>query len=96
MEVRHKDGDPRNCRLSNLTYGTHAENMADMIEHGTSRAKQTHCAAGHPFNEENTQVVEQKNGRVRRFCRICIGDIKRRYTERRREARKVARQTAGV
>ena len=30
MEVLHyPDNDPANCRLENLRYGTHAENMAD-------------------------------------------------------------------
>lgn len=97
MEVRHLDGNRRNCRLSNLAYGTHAENMADMIEHGMSRAKQTHCASGHPFDEENTQVVQQRDGRTRRFCRICVGDAKRRYVERQAEkaGRQIVRRGSG-
>lgn len=34
-EVLHNDGDPLNNRASNLRYGTHAENAADSVRHGT-------------------------------------------------------------
>jgi HNH endonuclease len=34
-EVRHNDGDPANCRRSNLCYGTSRENHQDAIRHGT-------------------------------------------------------------
>ena len=34
--VRHLDGDRFNNRLSNLAWGTYAENGADMVMHGTS------------------------------------------------------------
>lgn len=34
-EVRHLDGDPENNAVTNLAYGTHAENMADTARHGT-------------------------------------------------------------
>lgn len=33
-EVRHKDGDRNNPRVSNLEYGTHADNAEDTIRHG--------------------------------------------------------------
>lgn len=33
-EVRHLDGNPANPILSNLEWGTHVENMADMMRHG--------------------------------------------------------------
>lgn len=35
MEVRHLDGDDGNNVLTNLAYGTHQENEADKISHGT-------------------------------------------------------------
>jgi hypothetical protein len=34
-EVRHLDGKPSNIALSNLAWGTRAENAADMARHGT-------------------------------------------------------------
>lgn len=39
MECRHLDGNPQNNSLSNLTWGTHLENMDDMVRHG-------HCCNG--------------------------------------------------
>ena len=33
--IRHKDGDPTNTHLSNLCYGTSAENIEDQATHGT-------------------------------------------------------------
>ncbi|QOL49729.1 NUMOD4 motif-containing HNH endonuclease [Massilia litorea] len=35
IEVRHLDGDYLNNRLSNLAYGTRADNIADAKRHGT-------------------------------------------------------------
>lgn len=37
-EIRHIDGDRTNSRLSNLAWGTRAENAADRERHGTSAA----------------------------------------------------------
>jgi hypothetical protein len=34
MECRHLDGDPGNCALTNLRWGTKLENAADRYEHG--------------------------------------------------------------
>jgi hypothetical protein len=36
MLRRHLDGDPLNCRLSNLAFGTPTENSQDSVRHGTS------------------------------------------------------------
>lgn len=36
-EAIHSDGNPANNRLSNLSWGTHLQNMADMIRHGTGK-----------------------------------------------------------
>lgn len=35
MEARHADGDQTNNRLSNLSWSTHVENVADKERHGT-------------------------------------------------------------
>lgn len=37
LECRHLDGNAANCALSNLVYGTSAENKMDMKRHGTRR-----------------------------------------------------------
>lgn len=34
-QIRHLDGDRKNCSLSNLVYGTKLENEADKLRHGT-------------------------------------------------------------
>ena len=34
-ETRHLDGNPGNPALTNLVWGTHAENMQDTLRHGT-------------------------------------------------------------
>jgi hypothetical protein len=36
MECRHLNGNFRDNRLVNLAWGTHSENMRDMLRHGTS------------------------------------------------------------
>ena len=80
QEVRHLDGNPANNRWApgsteeetrtaggNLFYGTHAENMRDMAEHGTSYwGNVTECPAGHEYTEANTVW---RDGR--RFCHEC-------------------------
>lgn len=39
LVVRHLDGDHSNNNIDNLRYGTHAENVADMIRHGAWRPR---------------------------------------------------------
>lgn len=67
-ETRHINGDPSDARLSNLAYGTHVENMRDMVEHGRSRSSATHCPHDHPYDDANTYV----DHRGARNCRICM------------------------
>ena len=33
--ARHLDGNPRNCHLDNLAYGSQTDNYADAVRHGT-------------------------------------------------------------
>lgn len=42
----------------------------------------THCAAGHPFDAENTRVRPDRGGRTRRVCIACEREA---YQRRRRE-----------
>jgi hypothetical protein len=39
LECRHLDGNPANCALSNLAWGTHLENEADKARHGTDQRR---------------------------------------------------------
>jgi hypothetical protein len=41
-EVRHLDGDPSNNAPGNLAWGTHAENMRDMVRHGRGTQGERH------------------------------------------------------
>jgi hypothetical protein len=45
MQTRHLDGNQTNNVLSNLCYGTHAENVADRARHGTDRRGERHRSA---------------------------------------------------
>ena len=44
-EVLHNDGDPKNCIVSNLRYGTRKENEADKDRHGTRLRGERHGSA---------------------------------------------------
>lgn len=71
QEVRHLDGDRTNNVLANLAYGTHVENMADQVRHGTHYlAQRTHCVHGHEFTPENT-IVKKPGEKGKRQCREC-------------------------
>lgn len=70
MEVLHWDDDPNNNALTNLRYGTHAENKADEVRNNT------HCRSGkHEWTSENTYIRPDSGTRI---CRGCIKDNKRK------------------
>ena len=84
QEIRHLDGNPANNRWApgsteeevraaggNLFYGTHAENMQDMLLHGTNYwANMTHCLkCGRELSEENTYWYGDP---PRRTCLYCL------------------------
>ena len=79
QEIRHLDGDNTNNRWApgeteeevranggNLFYGTHARNMADMVEHGRARPRTPECPKGHLYDDENTGWHDGH-----KFCRQC-------------------------
>lgn len=73
-EVCHLDGDRSNNRVTNLAYGTTAENAQDRLRHGTDQnARKTHCKRGHEFTPANTKV--EKSGSRR--CRACTSTAAR-------------------
>ena len=53
-ETLHGDGDASNNLLSNLRWGTHSENEADRVSHGThNNAAKSVCPRGHVLRLPN-------------------------------------------
>lgn len=93
-EIRHLDGNRANAHVSNLTYGTHSENMHDSIRHGTHVSGfklmerpplRTHCVRGHPYARREVLAGGGTHG----VCRVCAREAGRRFRERRRAAASV-------
>jgi hypothetical protein len=79
MDTRHLDGNPANNRLTNLAYGTRAENMRDKRRHGRNvNLNKTHCPQGHPYDETNTYVWPRDGSR---HCRTCVREAGRRHRD---------------
>lgn len=77
METLHRNGVPTDCRLVNLHWGTHFENGQDIVRHGNhAYASRTHCANGHPFDNENTSWVTRGKYTYRR-CKACKNEQSR-------------------
>jgi hypothetical protein len=82
QECLHDDGDPLNNHLSNLRWGTHAENMADRVRHGRHSLKnRSHCPRGHLLLAPN--LVPGKVDIGWRECLACSKAFKARYKARR-------------
>ena len=64
-ECLHADDDPNNNRLTNLRYGTHAENGRDIA------ANRIRCINGHQFSTSNTYIRKDTGTRQ---CRQCCRD----------------------
>lgn len=62
---RHLDGNPGNNFLSNLAWGTAADNAMDKIRHGNS-GKLENCHRGHPLEGDN--LYEYENSRNCKSC----------------------------
>ena len=79
--VMHKDDDPRNNDISNLSWGTQEENVLDMIRKGRfshwSSVKDT-CKNGHKFTNENTYIRPTGHRR----CRVCQREYERKHRKK--------------
>lgn len=83
MVTRHLDGDKTNNAVTNLAYGTPAENSADVVAHGGNyQSRRTHCPLGHEYDSANTYISPKGH----RGCRICRNDAAKRYVARGAEA----------
>lgn len=87
QEVRHLDDNPaHNFWPENLIYGTHAENMEDMVRLGNHyEASMTCCPEDHEYTPENTRI----GSKGERICRACSREYQRKYQreyQRRRRA----------
>ena len=66
--VLHWDDVPANNHLSNLRWGSDAENKRDAIRNGRNpEVNKTHCVAGHPYAGENVHVTPKGARR----CTVC-------------------------
>lgn len=68
--TRHLDGDPTNNHLSNLTWGTYSENVADRVAHGRHGwAARSKCDLGHELVASN--LVPSRLAIGKRTCLAC-------------------------
>jgi hypothetical protein len=68
--VRHLNDVKDDNRLTNLAWGTYAENMRDRVANGIHHySSRTHCKQGHEFTEANTYVAPGKPNTS--ACRQC-------------------------
>ena len=79
--IRHLDGDVWNNDVTNLAYGTPAENEQDKIRHGRNPwLNKDRCPQGHRYTPENTGF--QGPNKTHRYCRQCARDRARKRRER--------------
>lgn len=90
MECLHHDDDPWNPRLSNLRYGTHAENGADITRNRVG------CKHGHKFTKANTYIRRDTGKRQCLACMKIRNDSRPRKTANKRNRRTTLPQHVGV
>ena len=81
--VRHLDDNKANNHVSNLAYGTVADNLGDRRRNGRdSRLNRTECLQGHPYDAANTY----RSPSGARVCRSCNRAAQKRLAAKRAEA----------
>lgn len=66
------------AHLEALTPSEHMR-LHDLNGHyRVAKLAQTHCRQGHEYTAENTYMESQRGGQLRRRCRTCVADRKRR------------------
>jgi hypothetical protein len=83
--------DNRVCvNPKHLRWGTHRDNMNDVIERGRSHnVRKTHCVHGHQFTPENTRRVKVPGREHERYCWQCTREMARVRREQRAEGRSI-------
>lgn len=83
LMILHACDNPPCINPEHLRAGTQQENGRDMAERKRAHfAGVTHCVNGHPFDGTNTYFSTERNGTVRRGCRVCRAEADRRYKAR--------------
>ena len=81
--VRHLNDIPWDNRISNLEWGTFAENIQDAVLNKTHRNSQkTSCSKGHPYDEQNTVLFRGYQRRCLTCSRRWSREAYRRRTEK--------------
>lgn len=88
MMARHRDDDPANNNLENLSWGTRSENSFDAVANGRHwQARKTHCKHGHPLSGDNLAIKTTGH----RQCKQCQRRRRREHVERKATAARACR-----
>lgn len=72
MEALHADDVKSNNALSNLRWGTHSENMRDVVRNGNHQgARKTTCSRGHLLSGANLRSIAGERRAHYRACKAC-------------------------
>lgn len=80
QQVRHKNGNRGDARLSNLAYGTQKDNEADKLQHGTRRSGEQ-IAHFVRLKAEDVLEIRRKNaagqsmGSLAREYGVTVGNV---------------------